>query len=386
MVENCGEIGGWEKRVEHKVAIVCDWLVTYAGAERVLEQFLEIYPEADVFCLVDFLPEKQRAFLHGKNVYTTFLQHLPFVRHHYRAYLPLMPLAVEQINVHGYDIVISSSHCVAKGVITGPDQLHISYVHTPVRYAWDMTFSYLQDAGLDHGLKGWIAKLLLHYLRIWDCRTAFGVDAYIANSRFIARRIKKIYGRDAVVIHPPVDVDKFPLCMEKSDYYLTASRLVSYKKVDLSVEAFRLMPEKKLVIIGDGPQHQEIMRRATQNIRMLGYQSDAVLRTYMQQARAFVFAAEEDFGITPVESMACGTPVIAYGKGGVRDSVVEGVTGCFFPHQTVESICDAVRRFEATDLKPEDCRRQAEKFAVSEFHRAFQAFLSGKRDDDEDCD
>ncbi len=366
-VENCGEIGGWEKRVEHKVAIVCDWLVTYAGAERVLEQFLEIYPEADVFCLVDFLPEKQRAFLHGKNVYTTFLQHLPFVRHHYRAYLPLMPLAVEQINVHGYDIVISSSHCVAKGVITGPDQLHISYVHTPVRYAWDMTFSYLQDAGLDHGLKGGIAKLLLHYLRIWDCRTAFGVDAYIANSRFIARRIKKIYGRDAVVIHPPVDVDKFPLCTEKSNYYLTASRLVSYKKVDLIVEAFRLMPEKKLVVIGDGPQHQAVMRRATQNIRMLGYQSDAVLRTYMQHARAFVFAAEEDFGITPVESMACGTPVIAYGKGGVRDSVVDGVTGCFFPHQTVESICDAVQRFEATDLKPEDCRRQAEKFQTKYF-------------------
>lgn len=372
--------------MEYKVAIVCDWLVTYAGAERVLEQLLELYPEADVYCLVDFLPEAQRGFLRGKKTHTTFLQHLPRARRHYRAYLPLMPLAVEQIDVRGYDLVISSSHCVAKGVITGPDQLHISYVHTPVRYAWDMTFSYLRDAGLDHGLKGWAAKLLLHYLRIWDCRTAFGVDAYIANSRFVARRIKKVYGREAAVIHPPVDVEKFPLCTEKEDYYLTASRLVPYKRVDLIVEAFRLMPEKQLVVIGDGPQHVAIMRRATKNIRILGYQSDDVLRRCMQHARAFVFAAEEDFGITPVEAMACGTPVIAYGKGGVRDSVIEGVTGCFFPQQTVESISDAVRRFEASDLRPEDCRRQAERFAASEFRKAFETFAAGKRHADEDRD
>lgn len=202
-----------------KVALVCDWLVTYAGAERVLEQILKIYPQADIFCIVDFIPEGQRDFLLNKITHTSFIQKLPGARKHYKAYLPLMPLAIEQLDVTGYDIVISSSHAVAKGIITGPDQIHISYVHSPIRYAWDMQYQYLEEAGLDRGLKGWAAKLILHYIRMWDYRTSNGVDYFIANSKFIARRIKKVYGREAKVIYPPVDVDAFEYCAEKEDYY-----------------------------------------------------------------------------------------------------------------------------------------------------------------------
>ena len=236
-----------------KVAVVCDWLVVYAGAERVLEQILRIYPEADVFCLVDFIPSDKRGFLLNKKTHTSFIQNLPKARSKYRSYLPLMPLAIEQLDVTGYDLVISSSHAVAKGIMTGPDQIHISYVHSPIRYAWDLQHQYLHEAGLEKGLKGWLAKIILHYIRMWDYRTANGVDYFIANSKFIARRIKKVYGREAEVIYPPVDVEAYQMCEKKEDFYLTASRMVSYKKIKLIVEAFNEMPDKKLVVIGDGP-------------------------------------------------------------------------------------------------------------------------------------
>lgn len=375
-----------------KVAIVCDWLVTYAGAERVLEQMLKLYPEADLYSVVDFVPEKQRAFLQGHTPHTTFIQHLPGARKHYRQYLPLMPLAIEQLDLSGYDLILSSSHCVAKGVLTGPDQIHISYVHSPIRYAWDLQHQYLHEAGLDKGLKSWLARLIMHYMRIWDTRTANGVDYFIANSHFIARRIKKVYGRDAEVIYPPVDISKFALSTEKEDYYLTASRMVPYKKMKLIVEAFNAMPNKKLVVIGDGPEYAKIKAIAGPNITMIGYQPDEVLQEKMQHAKAFVFAAEEDFGITPVEAQACGTPVIAYGKGGALETVrglnaphqpaTENVmrpapTGMFFYEQTVEAICAAVEQFEqqADAIDPAACRANAERFSEQAFREHLRAYI-----------
>lgn len=367
-----------------KVAIVCDWLVTYAGAERVLEQILKIYPEADLFCLVDFVPEKERGFLRGKKPKTTFLQTFPGAKKRYRSYLPLMPLAIEQLDVSGYDLVISSSHCVAKGIMTGPDQVHISYVHSPVRYAWDLQHQYLQEAGMTKGLKSWIARLILHYIRMWDYRTANGVDYFIGNSQFIARRIKKVYGREADVIYPPVNIDNFSLCTEKEDYYLTASRMVPYKKMRLIVEAFNQMPDKKLIVIGAGPEYEKTKAIARKNVNMMGFQPFDVLKEKMQHAKAFVFAAEEDFGITPVEAQACGTPVIAYGKGGsletVRGQDKDNPTGIFFKEQTVESICDAVKRFEdlKTKILPEDCRKHAEEFSEERFRDEFKYFVESK--------
>jgi len=360
-----------------KVAIVHDWLVTYAGAERVLEEIINCFPEADLFAIVDFVPQNERSFLKDKPVKTSFIQKLPLAKKKYRAYLPFMPLAVEQFDLSGYDIVISSSHAVAKGVITGPDQLHISYVHSPMRYAWDLQHQYLKETGLDRGLKGWLAKRELHKLRMWDLRTANGVDHFLANSRFIARRIWKVYRREATVIYPPVDIDSFTLCEQKEDFFLTASRMVPYKKIDLIAEGFSLMPDNRLYIIGDGPDFDKVKSKAGANVELLGYQPFEVLRDYMQRAKAFVFAAEEDFGIVPVEAQACGTPVIAYGKGGALETVTEGETGLFFDAQTTSSIIEAVHRFE--DMKdsfiPAKIREKSLRFSKDRFKREFMSFV-----------
>jgi len=367
-----------------RVAIVCDWLVVYAGAERVLEQILKIYPDADLFCLVDFLPKDQRSFIMDKKTHTSFIQNLPRAKKNYRSYLPLMPLAIEQLDVSAYDLVISSSHAVAKGVLTGPDQVHISYVHSPIRYAWDLQHQYLQEANLTRGMKGWTAKAILHYIRLWDYRTAHGVDHFIANSEFIARRIKKVYGREADVVYPPVDVDAYEMCEDKDDFYLTASRMVPYKKIKLIVEAFNEMPDKQLVVIGDGPEYGKIKEIAKGNIVLMGYQPFAVLKEKMQKAKAFVFAAEEDFGITPVEAQACGTPVIAYGKGGaletIRGQECEDSTGLFFYRQTTEAIIEVVRSFEtlSTDIVPQICRNNAERFSTERFLTDMRSYIDEK--------
>lgn len=357
-----------------KIAIVADWLTTYAGSERVLEQIIACYPQADLFAVVDFVPEEARGFLLGKHPKTTFIQRLPFARRFARHYLPLMPMAVEQIDLSGYDLILSSSHAVAKGVIVGPDQLHISYVHSPIRYAWDLQHQYLAESGLDKRAIGWLARWFLHKIRLWDVRTQYGVDRFVANSCFIARRIKRVYGRKAQVIYPPVDVDAFSLCESKDDFYLTASRMVPYKRMDLIVEAFAAMPEKKLVVIGDGPDFEKIRAKAAKNVLLMGYQPFSVLRDHMQRAKAFVFAAEEDFGIAPVEAQACGTPVIAFGKGGaletVRGSPDHGVgrTGVFFGNQTVSAIVKAVADFEAnTSFSATAIRKHAEMFSVACF-------------------
>jgi glycosyltransferase involved in cell wall biosynthesis len=358
-----------------KVAIVHDWLVTSGGAEKVLEQMIACFPHADIFSLVDFLED--RSIVHNKPVKTSFIQGLPFAKKKYRGYLPLMPLAIEQFDLSGYDLVLSSSHAVAKGVLVGPDQTHVSYVHSPIRYAWDLQHQYLREARLEHGPRSWAARMLLHYLRNWDARSANGVDRMIANSQFVARRIMKSYRRDAAVIAPPVDVQAFEVGDKKDDFYLTASRMVPYKRIDMIVEAFASMPDRELVVIGDGPQMDLVRSKATPNVRILGYQSFEVLKDHMQRAKAFVYAAEEDFGIAIVEAQACGTPVIAYGKGGALESVVPlgtpGATGLHFMSQTPASLRDAVERFEDCShaFTIAACRRNAERFGAADFRRRF---------------
>mgnify|MGYP001170173512 CR=1 FL=1 len=361
-----------------KTAIVCDWLVTYAGAERVLEQILRCYPDADLFAVIDFLPQGQRDFIMNKPVTTTCIQHYPLVRRLYQAYLIRMPLAIEQLDLSGYDLVISSSHAVAKGVITGPDQLHLCYIHTPLRYAWDLQEQYLHAAGLDRGPLSAVARRMLSGLRQWDRNSAMGVDAFAANSQFIARRVWKAYRREATVIYPPVDVDRFVPGPPKEDFYLTASRLTPYKNVDLIVRAFAQMPDRRLVVIGDGPQLRQIRRDATPNVTILGYQPTQVLVEYMQKARAFIFAAEEDFGIVPVEAQACGTSVIAFGRGGATETVIDGQTGLLFDEQTIASLSDAVKRFETMTPHPEACRENALRFSPVRFRREFTTFVDSE--------
>lgn len=358
-----------------KVAIVHDWLVAPGGAEKVLEQIIQCFPDADLFSLVDFLED--RAPVCNKPVTTSFIQHLPFARRRYRAYLPLMPLAIEQLDLSTYDLIITSSYAVAKGVLVGPDQTHVSYVHSPMRYAWDLQHQYLREAKLTRGPRSWAARVLLHYLRSWDSRSANGVDRLIANSQFVARRVMKTYRRDAAVIPPPVEVHKFDLCTQKDDFYLTASRLVPYKRIDLIVDAFTATPHRKLVVIGDGPEMAVIRTKAGPNVMVLGYQPFAVLKDYMQRARAFVFAAEEDFGIVVLEAQACGTPVIAYGKGGALETVVPigepRPTGVHFSQQSVAAVQDAVERFERQRflITPAACRTNAERFSAATFRHAF---------------
>ncbi|NOY88983.1 MAG: glycosyltransferase family 4 protein [FCB group bacterium] len=360
-----------------KVAIVHDWLITYGGAERVLEEILKEYPQADLFALYDFLPAEKRGFILNKPVTTSFLQKFPWAKKKYRSYLPLMPLAVEQFDLSAYDLVISSSHAVAKGVITGPYQLHICMCYSPIRYAWDLTHQYLKESGLDRSLKGWVVKYFLHKMRMWDYRTANGVDQFIAISNYISQRILKFYRREATVIYPPVKVNDLELCLEKEDYYLTVSRMVPYKKIGLIVEAFAKMPDKKLVVIGDGPEFEKVKSKVASNVELLGYQPTSVLKKYMQKAKAFVFAAEEDFGILPVEAQACGTPVIAYGKGGVLETVINNKTGLFFYRQEVDDIIEAVNRFEnMVPFDPEYIRQNALKFSVDRFHEHFKSFMA----------
>lgn len=372
------ELDSSVSRSDLQVAIIHDWLVTYAGAERVLEQLLILFPLADVFTMVDFLPESDRHMLAGRKITTSFIQRLPFARKRYRHYLPLMPLAVEQFDLSSYQIVISSSHAVAKGVITGPGQRHISYVHSPMRYAWDLQHQYLRESELQTGIKGFIVKYLLHRLRLWDLRTANGVDIFVANSKFITQRIWKVYRRESIVIYPPVYVQDFTLNSVKQNFYVTASRMVPYKKIDIIVEAFKLMPNKRLVVIGDGPDFDKISTLVSgyANIDLLGFQKFEVLKDHLQQAKGFVFAAEEDFGITPLEAQACGTPVIAFGRGGALETVKDGVTGLFFSEQTPQAIVDAVTLFEQSEWSAQDCRMQAEQFTCERFHQEILSLVA----------
>ncbi|MFZ1425799.1 MAG: glycosyltransferase family 4 protein [Geminicoccaceae bacterium] len=359
------------------MAVVHDWLTVYGGAERVLEQILGIIPHAELFSLIDFVPAEQRGFLGGRVVHTSFLQKLPFARQQYRRFLPLMPLAIEQFDLSGFDLVVSSSYAVAKGVITGPDQLHVAYVHSPVRFAWDLQHQYLTQSGITHGPMAWIARAMLHRLRLWDSRTANGVDHFIANSSFIERRIWKVYRRPAQVIYPPVDLGRFRLVADKGDRYVTVSRLVPYKRVDLIIQAFARTPHRRLTVIGDGPDFDKLRQMAPPNVELTGFLPADRMRLHVERARGFIFAAEEDFGIVMVEAQACGTPVIAYGKGGAPEVVHDlddpYPTGVLFDEQTVDSLATALDRFEAEGyrISPTNCRRNAERFGHARFCSEF---------------
>ena len=365
------------------VGIVHDWLPVYAGAERVLEQMIHVYPSASLYSLIDYIEEENRDFLQDKPVETSFIQNLPFAEWAYRYYLPFAPMAIEQFDLTDHEVVVSSSYAVAKGVLTRADQLHVSYVHSPIRYAWDLYHDSLNRSGRLEGIRGFLARLVLHYIRLYDANTAPRVDAFVANSRHVAQRIWNTYRRPAHVIYPPVEVDRFSVTEDTEDYFLTMSRLVPYKRMDLVVEAFAEMPDKELVVIGDGPEYDALEAKAGPNVTLLGYQPDEAVTHYMERARAFVFAAEEDFGIVPVEAQACGTPVIAYGCGGVTETVEPGVTGLFFQKQTIDHLQGAVREFERIEstLNPEEIRAQAEQFSVSVFRESFARFMEAAYDD-----
>ncbi|MFB2981188.1 glycosyltransferase [Microseira sp. BLCC-F43] len=369
--------------MQRKYALVHEWLTPKAtgGSELVVREILN-HIDADVYALIDFESTNQDSYLFKREIGTTFLQHFPFARNGVQKYLPLLPLAIEQLDLRQYDVILSSSHTVAKGVLTTPYQLHICYCHAPMRFAWDLTFDYLDSSLMGRGFQGILTRYLLHRLRQWDALTANRVDYFIANSKHTAARIWRCYRRYAEVIYPPVNIDRFPFQEKKEDFYLTVSRLVSYKQVDLIVKAFNQMG-RPLVVIGTGPQLEMIRQLAKPNVQVLGAQPDGVVEQYMSQAKAFIYGACEDFGIALVEAQACGTPVIAYGAGGALETVrdirqhPDRGTGLLFPLQTEAALVEAVEAFEGYrgKFKAEWARSQACSFAPTIFKQRYLAFV-----------
>lgn len=366
-----------------KYALVHEWLTPKAtgGSELVVREILN-YIDADLYALIDFESRNPESYLYKRQIGTTFLQYFPFAQKGIQKYLPFLPLAIEQLDLREYDVVLSSSHAVAKGVLTSPEQLHICYCHSPMRYAWDLTYDYLRQSKLGHGLPGWITRYLLHKLRMWDVLSANRVDYFIANSHHTARRIWRCYRREATVIYPPVNIENFSFSPDKQDFYLTVSRLVSYKQVSLIVRAFNQM-QKKLVVIGTGPEMKKIRKMANSNIQILGWQPDEVVKKYMAHAKGFVYAACEDFGIALVEAQACGTPVIAYDAGGAKETVRdirtwgETGTGILFEEQKEASLIGATETLEASYSKfnPEYIRSHAAQFSSQIFAQRYLEFL-----------
>ncbi|BCX79812.1 glycosyltransferase [Campylobacter sp. 19-13652] len=360
-----------------KKALVSDWLTTNAGAEKVVGAINLLYPEIDNYALVDTLNESDRKeILLGKRATTSFLQNMPFAGHNFRRFLPLFPYAIEQFDLSRYEVVLSSSHCVAKGVLTSHEQLHICYIHTPMRYAWDMHNEYLANSGFGKFKKA-IASYFLYKIRQWDTVSSLRVDKFIANSNFVASRVKKIYNKEAKVIYPPVDIDKFSLGNKSDEYYLTAGRLVSYKKFDLIIKAFN-KNKRKLIIIGEGKELENLKKIANKNIEFLEKVDNNALVKTMQNAKAFVFAAKEDFGITPVEAMACGKPVIFYAQGGVTESVRDGIEGIGFYKQNELSLNEAINEFEKNIdcFNPEKIRLRALNFSKDNFIKNMKQEIS----------
>jgi glycosyltransferase involved in cell wall biosynthesis len=360
-----------------KMALVHDWLVGFAGGEKVLSSIYSIYP-AKIYTLVASKEKQKGRVWEREDIETSFLQKIPFSTKLYRNFLPLFPLAIEQFDLSSYDVIISSSHAVAKGVLTHSQQLHICYCHSPMRYAWDLYHFHMEHV---KGLKKMLARMTLHYLRNWDMSSSQRVDAFIANSHNVAKRIQKIYGRESTVIYPPVSTDTFSIAKTKEDYYVAFSRLVPYKKIDLIAQAFAQMPDKKLLIIGDGPEMSRIKKISGKNIEILGYLPDASVRELLSKAKAFVFAAEEDFGIVMVEALAAGVPVIAYGKGSSQEIVKKGETGEFFEEQTIASLCNAIERFEEKQERydPVTIKKSAERFSERRFASEFKDFIEKQK-------
>jgi glycosyltransferase involved in cell wall biosynthesis len=361
------------------VAIVHDWLDTWRGGENVLAEVLAMIPHAELYALVDFLPEERRPLLLGKHAHSTFLQRLPGSRRYFRALLPLFPRAIAGLDLSPFDAVISISHAVSKGVATRDDQLHVCYCLTPMRYAWDLRETYLASAGASTGWRRAFADQVLDRLRAWDVERSAGVTEFVAISRCIAERIRRCYGRDAKIVHPPVDVDFFTpsatIASEQS--YVTASYWVPYKQLKLIVDAFRDTPSRRLVVVGGGPGVNEAQAGAPANVRFLGEVPRDVLRDTLRAARAFLFAAQEDFGIAPLEAQACGIPVIAFAGGGALETIqgldARAPTGVFFNEQSATAIRGAIDVFESSShrITAQSCRENALRFAPSVFRRNF---------------
>jgi glycosyltransferase involved in cell wall biosynthesis len=362
-----------------KKALISDWYYVNGGAEKVIHSLNNVWNDFDHFALIDFLNEEDRNFiLKGKKAKTSFIQKLPTAKQNHRKFLQLFPLAIKQFDLRQYDLVFSSSSSIAKGIMTKKGQLHICYCHTPMRYAWDLQDQYLQDAGLNSGLKLIYAKYVLGKMRNWDLKTATAVTHFISNSNFIAKRIKRIYDRESTVIYPPVDVNFFSLQEQKENYFFTASRLVSYKKTEIIINAFNQMPHLELIVAGSGPEFEKLQKMAQKNVKMVGFVTDDELRTYLQNAKAFVYAAEEDFGVLPVEAQSCGTPVIAFGKGGALETVAENQTGVFFEEQSAQKIIEAVIAFEEIKFDPKIIREHALQFSKERFENEIKMFVEQK--------
>ena len=381
--------------MEVKYALVHEWLTPKAtgGSELVVKEILK-HINADVYALIDFESRNPESYFYQRQIGKTFLQYLPLARNGVQKYLPLLPIAVEQFDLREYDVILSSSHAVAKGVLTTPDQLHICYCHTPMRYAWDLTFDYLNGSKVGKGIPGILTRYLLHRLREWDVISANRVDYFIANSQHTARRIWRCYRRQAEVIYPPVNVEKFLFKSQKQDFYLTVCRLVSYKKISLIVRAFNQLG-RRLIVIGSGGELSLLRDLAGSNVKIMGWQPEEVVVQYMSEAKGFIYAACEDFGMALVEAQACGTPVIAYGVGGANETVLDmrkypsSATGLLFSEQTEKALIEAVEFFESSReyFQPEIIRKQADNFSQTVFKKHYLSFVekcyveegSGKR-------
>lgn len=368
---------------EKKIAVVHDWLVVYGGAEKVLENILDLYPNADLFSLIEKVPSDQRIFLRGKRVKTSLLQKLPYIEKYYRYLMPFLPFVIEQFDFSRYDLVISSSYCVAKGILTGPQQYHVSYCHSPVRYAWDQYHYYISRFNKLLPLK-FLMRLVFHYVRLWDSISSNSVDQFIATSRFVASRIKKYYRRSSIVVPPPVDLSTFTLKVDKENYYIAIARFVPFKRLDIAVKAFSEMPDKELLLVGDGPDMRYLKNMASSNVKFVGFQNPESVMKYLSRARALIFPSEEDFGIVPLEAQATGTPVIAYGRGGIIDTVIphdkssKSPTGVFFYEQNYKSLVDAVLYFEncINDFNPVQISRHANEFSIENFKKRLHEVIS----------
>lgn len=358
-----------------KIALVHDYMMQYGGAERVLEAFCEVWPDAPIYTMV-YDEKLTNGVFKEKKIHTSFLQKIPFVSSHHRAYPLLMPMAIESFDLSDFDIVLSDSHSYAKGIVTGPDTLHVTYCHTPMRYAWDDCHRHMREFEYSKLTKCFL-PFGMSYLRLWDKISANRPDRYIANSDFVASRIKKYYQIDAQVLHPPVNMENFQISGKTEDYYLMVGRALPYKRFDIVVEAFNCLGIP-LKIIGKGPEMKKLKKIAGPNIEFLGYLDDKTTSEYYSKCRALIFPSEEDFGITPLEAMASGRPVIAYRGGGALETVIPQKTGIFFNRQTPEEIAETIRNFRPEFFSPQEIRSRAEKFDKKTFKASIKNMIENE--------
>ena len=374
-----------------KIALVHDWLSKdyKGGAEKVLKEIGEALSKKDLnydlYTLVNHLDKENFKELNQQKIFTSIIQNLPFSKKHFHKYLPLFPFAIEQFDLDKYNLVLSSSHSVAKGVITSPDQLHISYIHSPMRYAWDQMHIYLNQSSYKKLRLTIFLRLILQSLRKWDYISSVRVDKFIANSSFTAKRIKKYWGRESEIIHPPVNTNYFLPNENRGDFYLSVSRLVPNKRVDLLVKAFNKI-DFPLIIVGEGPEKKDLQKIANKNIKFLGFQKDFEIKKLMENCRAFIYAGIEDFGIAPVEAMAAGAPIIAYGKAGILDTVncitsnSKNPTGIIYKDQSPDALKECVQYFEDKKIWKKfsnfEINSWSQKFGVEKFHKKFTSFIN----------